>query len=130
MITIMSENRVGRSLRSGIPCIASAGGRSTDRRPAPGRFRPHPHQSLDIGDAVMRSGRPMLLVPPGKKTHLGLDRILIVWKDTTEARRAVSVALPLLKRTKDVTIVEIVADGQRRPIDLGQTANAALRLVF
>lgn len=59
----------------------------------------------------MRSGRPMLLVPPGKKTHLGLDRILIVWKDTTGARRAVSVALPLLKRTKNVTIVEIVAEG-------------------
>jgi len=35
----------------------------------------------------------------------------IVWKDTGEARRAVSVALPLLKRTKDATIVEIVAEG-------------------
>ena len=78
----------------------------------------------------MRAGRPMLLVPPGKKTRLAPDRIPIVWKDTSEARRAVSVALPLLKRTKDVTIVEIVADGQRHPIDLGQTANAALRLTF
>ena len=53
----------------------------------------------------------MLLVPPGKKTCLAPDRIPIVWKDTSEARRAVSVALPLLKRTKDATIVEIVAEG-------------------
>jgi hypothetical protein len=56
-----------------------------------------------------------------------LDRILIAWKDTTEA---VSVALPLLKRTKDVTIVEIVAEGNDALFDLGQTANAALRLAF
>lgn len=61
--------------------------------------------------AMMRAGRPMLLVSPGKKTRIAFDRILIVWKDTTEARRAVSVALPLLKRTKDVTIVEIVVEG-------------------
>jgi nucleotide-binding universal stress UspA family protein len=72
-----------------------------------------PNQSLDIGDAVMRAGRPILLVPPGK-TSLALDRILIAWKDTTEARRAVSAALPLLKRAKDVQIVEIVADGEQQ----------------
>jgi len=52
------------------------------------------------------------LVPPGKKTCLAPDRIPIVWKDTSEARRAVSAALPLLERTKDVTIAEIVAEGK------------------
>jgi nucleotide-binding universal stress UspA family protein len=72
-----------------------------------------PTQSLDIGDAVMRAGRPILLVSPGK-TCLSLDRILVAWKDTTESRRAVSAALPLLKRSKDVTIVEIVADDRER----------------
>jgi nucleotide-binding universal stress UspA family protein len=69
-----------------------------------------PGQSLDIGDAVMRAGRPILLVPPGK-TRLAPDRILVAWKDTTEARRAVSAALPLLKRAKHVQIVEIVTEG-------------------
>ena len=47
-----------------------------------------------------------LLVLPARL----LDRILIAWKSITEARRAVAVVLPLLKRTKDVTIVEIVAE--------------------
>jgi nucleotide-binding universal stress UspA family protein len=73
-----------------------------------------PHQSLDIGDAVMRAGRPMLLVPAGQ-TGLALDRIMIAWKDTAEARRAIAAALPLLKRAKDVQIVEIVDnDGEKR----------------
>jgi hypothetical protein len=52
------------------------------------------------------------LVPPGKKTCLAPDRIPIVWKDASEARRAVSAALPLLERPKDVTIAEIVAEGK------------------
>jgi nucleotide-binding universal stress UspA family protein len=68
-----------------------------------------PHQSLDIGDAVMRAGRPILLVSP-YTTCLAPDRILIAWKDTTETRRAVSPALPLLKQARDVQIVEIVAE--------------------
>jgi hypothetical protein len=35
-----------------------------------------------------------------------------------------------LKRTKDVTIVEIVAESNDALFDLDQTANAALRLAF
>ena len=46
-----------------------------------------------------------LLVLPARL----LDRILIAWKSITEARRVVAVVLPLLKRTKDVTIVEMRA---------------------
>jgi nucleotide-binding universal stress UspA family protein len=40
---------------------------------------------------------------------------MIAWKDTAEARRAIAAALPLLKRAKDVQIVEIVDnDGEKR----------------
>jgi nucleotide-binding universal stress UspA family protein len=67
------------------------------------------HQSLDIGDAVMKAGRPILVVPP-RKTSLALNCVLIAWKDTAQARRAISAALPLLKRAQSVMIVEIVAD--------------------
>src|SRR3954467_12129780 len=35
-----------------------------------------PHQSLDIGDAIMRAGRPLLLVPPDT-TRLALDRLMV-----------------------------------------------------
>ena len=34
-----------------------------------------PHQFLDIGDAVMKAGRPVLVVPP-RRTSLALDRVL------------------------------------------------------
>lgn len=83
-----------------------------------------PHQSLDIGDAVMRAGRPVLLVSRGM-TSLPLDRIMIGWKDTAEARRAVAAALPLLKRAKDVAIVEIVADEAEKRDAVRRVADVA-----
>ncbi|TYL71159.1 universal stress protein [Bradyrhizobium cytisi] len=56
-------------------------------------------------DLVMQAGRPLLIVPDG--VHwLDLRSVLIAWKDTPEARRAVADALPMLKAT-DITIVEI-----------------------
>ena len=39
---------------------------------------------------------------------LDLRSVLIAWKDTPEARRAVVDALPILREAKDVTVVEIV----------------------
>jgi nucleotide-binding universal stress UspA family protein len=72
-----------------------------------------PYQQLDIGDAVMKAGRPILVVPP-HGTSLAINRILIAWKDTTEARRAISAALPLLKQATELTIVEILSDESNR----------------
>jgi nucleotide-binding universal stress UspA family protein len=83
-----------------------------------------PSQSLDIGDAVMRAGRPILLVPPDR-TCLALDRMLVGWKDTAESRRAVSAALPLLKRARDVQVVEIVAEGDQEPSAARRVADVA-----
>lgn len=72
--------------------------------PAPGRL---PGLALDIGDAIMRAGRPVLAVPPDR-TRLRLERVLVGWKDTPEARRAVAAALPLLKQAREVLVIEIV----------------------
>jgi nucleotide-binding universal stress UspA family protein len=44
-----------------------------------------------------------------------LRSILVAWKDTPEARRAIVDALPMLCKAKDVTVVEIVADEIDRP---------------
>jgi hypothetical protein len=63
-----------------------------------------PAPQLDIGDTVMKAGRPVLVVPP-RCTSLSLDRILVAWKDTAESRRAISAALPLLRKATDLTIV-------------------------
>ena len=82
------------------------------------------HQSLDIGDAVMTSGRPLLVVPP-RKTSLALNCVLIAWKDTAEARKAVSAALPLLKRAEKVMIVEIVSDDREKDAAARRVADVA-----
>lgn len=72
-----------------------------------------PRQLLNIGDAVMRAGRPVLVVPP-RSTRLALDRVLIAWQDTAESRKAVSAALPLLRKAKELMIVEITPDARGR----------------
>jgi nucleotide-binding universal stress UspA family protein len=74
-----------------------------------------PRQLLDIGDAVMRAGRPVLVVPP-RSTSLALDRVLVAWKDTAESRKAISAALPLLRKAKELTIVEIASDARGRVV--------------
>lgn len=62
--------------------------------------------SVDPADAVMSLGRPVLVVPP-KVDHLDAKRVVVGWKDTREARRAVSDALPFLKRASEVVIVSV-----------------------
>jgi len=62
---------------------------------------------LDPSDLVMVAGRPLFLVPP-EVEYLKLDKVLVAWKDTREARRAVVDALPLLHKAKDITVIEIV----------------------
>lgn len=55
-------------------------------------------------------GRPVLVVPyAGGFSHIG-ERVLIAWNGSREATRAVSDALPLLKRAKQVTVLVINAD--------------------
>ena len=66
---------------------------------------------VDVGDLVMRVGRPVLIVPP-EVDRLSSDSVVIGWKDTRETRRAVVDALPLLKQADRVTVVEIAADAE------------------
>jgi nucleotide-binding universal stress UspA family protein len=69
---------------------------------------------VNIGDLVMRIGRPLLVVPSEgtrpEADKLNLENVVIGWKGTRETRRAVADALPLLKKAGQVTVVEIVAD--------------------
>ncbi len=67
-----------------------------------------PLRRLDPSDLVMQAGRPIFVVPP-EADYLRLNRILVAWKDTREARRAVVDALPLLPQAKEVDVLEVVA---------------------
>ena len=72
--------------------------------------RPSPHGNLmhgpDVANLVMQAGRPVLVVPADAATF-SADRVLVAWKDTRESRRAVSDALPLLTKAKEVHVVAI-----------------------
>ncbi|QWG22101.1 universal stress protein [Bradyrhizobium sediminis] len=65
-------------------------------------------------ELVMQAGRPLLVVPD-TANWLDLRSVLVAWKDTTEARRAIADSLPLLRKAKYVTVAEIVEAGDSRP---------------
>ena len=71
--------------------------------------------SLDPGEALLKIGRPTLVVPNGVSS-LRTKHVVIGWKDTREARRATQDALPFLHEATRVTVVEICEfrRGERR----------------
>ncbi len=58
------------------------------------------------GALLMEAGRPVLLVPPGLE-RLAPRRVVVAWKDTREARRAVHDALPLLAGAERACVVAV-----------------------
>jgi len=61
---------------------------------------------LDVGELVLTAGRPILAVGSGVST-IKADKIVVGWKDTREARRAIADALPFLEAASDVVVVTI-----------------------
>ena len=64
------------------------------------------YRTVDVGAAILGAGRPFLVVPAAVRS-LVADHVVVGWKDTREARRAVRDALPFLKKAKRVTIVQM-----------------------
>ena len=69
---------------------------------------------IEVTDLLMRGGRPILMAPAGA-AGLKLARALVCWKDSREARRAVADALPILKASQAVDVVELVSDHEIEP---------------
>ena len=70
------------------------------------------HLALDPGIAVLRAGRPVLVVPE-EVDLLSARRIMLAWKNSRESRRAVSDALPFLKEATEVLIAQVCEVGNR-----------------
>jgi nucleotide-binding universal stress UspA family protein len=64
---------------------------------------------ITAGELVMQSGRPVLVIPV-VTDKFSLDKIVVGWKDTREARRAIADALPLLKLAKQISVVAIAKE--------------------
>jgi len=76
-------------------------------------------RSAAVGDVVMQAGRPVLFVPTsGMSTEPGT--VIIAWKNSREARRAVADALPFLHRAEAVIAYSVLesADEQEGRADL------------
>lgn len=61
---------------------------------------------VDVGQLIIAAGRPVLVVAKDVEAIQG-DTIVIGWKDTREARRAVADALPFLRHARKVAVVAI-----------------------
>lgn len=63
---------------------------------------------VNVVDLVVRAGKPVL-VAASSQDKLDLRTVVVGWKDTREARRAVQDALPLLLLAERVIVIEIAA---------------------
>jgi nucleotide-binding universal stress UspA family protein len=75
-------------------------------------------------DLVMQAGRPMFIAPDNVN-WLDLRSVLVAWKDTPEARRAIACSLPMLRKAKDVTVAEIVEADDSRSAAMSRVRDVA-----
>ncbi len=65
---------------------------------------------------VMEAGLPVLLLPQ-REAEFRAERILLGWKNTREARRAISVTLPLLKLSQRVLVAAICEERETGAVE-------------
>lgn len=63
-------------------------------------------RAVDIGSLALGAGRPVL-VTAGNIEHIRAKTVLVAWKDTREARRAIADALPFLGKANEVVVATI-----------------------
>jgi nucleotide-binding universal stress UspA family protein len=67
-------------------------------------------RTVDPGATLLTTGRPVLLVPPGIDA-LKAEHVVVGWKESREARRALSDSLPFLHQAKTVSVIEVCEAG-------------------
>lgn len=81
-----------------------------------------PYHAIDPAKLIFCAGRPVLVVPASVKTSPLGSHAVIAWKDCREARRAILDALPLLGKSKNVSVINVVG-GEQRLTALQQTSD-------
>ncbi|NKK93917.1 universal stress protein (plasmid) [Rhizobium leguminosarum] len=69
-------------------------------------FSGNVHRSPDLGNLIIRSGRPVFVAAADQKI-IRLNKVIVGWKNTREARRAVVDAMPFLRLAQEVRIITI-----------------------
>jgi nucleotide-binding universal stress UspA family protein len=65
---------------------------------------------IEIGSLILSAGRPVLVVAQGTE-RVAAEAVVVAWKDTREARRAVFDALPFLQRAAKVVVAVVDETG-------------------
>lgn len=81
-----------------------------------------------FGSLLLESGRPVLVVPPACKTPMPPKRVVMAWRPTTEAARALHDAMPLLIGTDAVDLLLVDTDLSEPAADLAPGADIAKHL--
>ncbi|MCF7220350.1 universal stress protein [Marilutibacter chinensis] len=81
-------------------------------------------ESRRFSSVVVEGGRPVLLVPPQAADRDAWRHVVIAWKSTPEAARAVHDALPILRRADTVDL--LMVDNRYESHGIEQTADAAI----
>ena len=92
------------------PAVAAAS-RAADLIVAGGapRRSHDPYRDALPAELALSAGRP-ILVAPSHGPPLKAERVLVAWKDTREARRALSDSMPFLLGAEAVTVVAVCAE--------------------
>lgn len=67
------------------------------------------HRTVDPASVALRAGRPAVVVGSAANA-IPANKVVVCWKDTREARRAVADAIPLLSLATDVTVISVSAE--------------------
>jgi nucleotide-binding universal stress UspA family protein len=82
------------------------------------------YRAAKATELLLFAGRPVLLVPPAGGA-LKAEAVVIAWKDTREARRALADALPLLATAGTVLVVEVCSGDEAAAAEARTTAVVA-----
>ena len=64
------------------------------------------------GEIVLHTGRPILVVPEGRD-RFKQQNVVVAWKDSPEAQRAIADAIPFMKRAATVAVVQVQEEKER-----------------
>lgn len=82
----------------------------------------------ELGDILIRSGRPILLASRTKKVPSALETIAIAWKNTAESAHMMTAAMPFIEAATKVVILTVSEDsGNSTDIDSVEQLAAELR---
>lgn len=97
----LPDSALTREARSADLVILGLAGRTRD-----------PSRYLDPRALLLKLGRPILMIPDGI-AEVRTGHVVVGWKDTREARRAVRDALPFLKAAGRVSVVGVSGSDKR-----------------